>query len=70
MVNVRKWYCITQIVTDILLIVKYLQQLSVLNFENVSVSVTYGGVKLLQTFIYTWYGTYLTNAVSFYNLYY
>ncbi|XP_018057373.1 PREDICTED: odorant receptor 94a-like [Atta colombica] len=36
--------------------------LSVLNFENISVSVTYGGVKLLQTFIYTWYGTYLTNA--------
>ncbi|XP_011687019.1 PREDICTED: uncharacterized protein LOC105449463 [Wasmannia auropunctata] len=33
-----------------------------LNFNNVSEFLTYALVKLLQTYIYTWYGTVLTSA--------
>ncbi|XP_071577681.1 uncharacterized protein [Temnothorax nylanderi] len=32
------------------------------NIFNIGVSVTWGTIKLLQTFIYAWYGTLLTNA--------
>ncbi|XP_018363861.1 PREDICTED: uncharacterized protein LOC108761691 [Trachymyrmex cornetzi] len=32
------------------------------NFHNLSSSITYVIIKLLQTFIYAWYGTFLTNA--------
>ncbi|KYQ46970.1 Putative odorant receptor 49a [Trachymyrmex zeteki] len=32
------------------------------NFYNVSASLVYAVIKLLQTFIYAWHGTFLTNA--------
>ncbi|XP_012064265.1 PREDICTED: odorant receptor 94a-like [Atta cephalotes] len=55
------WHIVSNAVLLCFLIYDF-TSLSILNFENVLLSVTYGGVKLLQTFIYTWYGTYLTNA--------
>ncbi|KYM92204.1 Putative odorant receptor 49a [Atta colombica] len=36
--------------------------LSVFNFRNLSSTVIYAAIKLLQTYMYAWYGTFLTNA--------
>ncbi|KYN07924.1 Putative odorant receptor 49a [Cyphomyrmex costatus] len=35
---------------------------SVFNFDNISASALYAALKLVQTFTYAWYGTFLTNA--------
>ncbi|XP_018347643.1 PREDICTED: odorant receptor 94a-like [Trachymyrmex septentrionalis] len=55
------WHVVTNAVLLCFLIYDF-TSLSVLNFETVSASMSYAGVKLLQTFMYTWYGTFLTNA--------
>ncbi|KYN35479.1 Putative odorant receptor 49a [Trachymyrmex septentrionalis] len=55
------WHIVSNAVLLCFLIYDF-TSLSVINFETVSSSVSYAGVKLLQTFMYTWYGTFLTNA--------
>ncbi|XP_018377783.1 PREDICTED: odorant receptor 46a-like [Trachymyrmex cornetzi] len=55
------WHVVTNAVLLCFLIYDF-TSLSVFNFETISTFMTYAGVKLLQTFMYTWYGTYLTNA--------
>ncbi|KAG5305790.1 OR94A protein, partial [Pseudoatta argentina] len=55
------WYIVSNAVVLCFLIYDF-TSLSVFNLENVSSSLSYAGIKLLQTFMYTWYGTFLTNA--------
>ncbi|KAG5306915.1 OR94A protein, partial [Acromyrmex insinuator] len=55
------WHIVSNAVLLCFLIYDFIS-LSVFNLENVSSSLSYAGVKLLQTFMYTWYGTFLTNA--------
>ncbi|XP_018363862.1 PREDICTED: uncharacterized protein LOC108761692 [Trachymyrmex cornetzi] len=53
------------IVTNAVLLCALMYDLTSLqeyNFHNLSSSITYAIIKLLQTFIYAWYGTFLTNA--------
>ncbi|KAG5348164.1 OR94A protein, partial [Acromyrmex charruanus] len=55
------WHIVSNAVLLCFLIYDF-TSLSVFNLENVSSSLSYAGIKLLQTFMYTWYGTFLTNA--------
>ncbi|XP_070526027.1 odorant receptor 82a-like [Cardiocondyla obscurior] len=57
------WHIVTNAVLLCALIYELsLQQLSDLNFISIFTSLTYSGVKLLQTFIYAWHGTLLADA--------
>ncbi|XP_018353525.1 PREDICTED: odorant receptor 49a-like [Trachymyrmex septentrionalis] len=55
------WHIVTNAVLLCALMYNLIS-LSEFNFDNVSSSLVYAVVKLFQTFIYTWHGTFLTSA--------
>ncbi|KAG5333784.1 OR49A protein, partial [Acromyrmex heyeri] len=55
------WHIVSNAVLLCFLIYDF-TSLSEFTFYDVSSSIVYAVVKLLQTFIYSWYGTFLTNA--------
>ncbi|KAL0103976.1 hypothetical protein PUN28_016971 [Cardiocondyla obscurior] len=55
------WHTVTNAVLLCALIYE-MSSLSEINIFSVSISLTYGMIKCLQTFTYAWYGTILTDA--------
>ncbi|KYQ53190.1 Putative odorant receptor 49a [Trachymyrmex zeteki] len=60
------WHVVTNAVLICVMIYDF-TSLPVFNFENLFSTVIYAAKKLLQTYMYAWYGTFLTNAGEDFN---